>query len=183
MYQKEIDMPKEIERKFLLKDSSWKKLAEKYDVLKIKQGYISSENGKVVRIRHVVKESQACYKTYYEGYITIKGPTKGISRDEFEYHIPDEDAIAMLKMCDRVISKTRYHIPLGLCGDKIDSDRFWEIDVFHGDNKGLVVAEIELESEKEMVIIPSFIGKEVTDDRKYSNSNLVKNPYKNWKKK
>ena len=171
-------MPKEIEKKFLLKDSSWKKIAKDYESLKIKQGYLSSENGKVVRIRHVVNFCMVDFKDYSVGYITVKGPTKGFSRDEFEYPIPADDALQMLKMCTNLISKTRYHIPL-----QFDAHRFWEIDVFNGDNKGLIVAEIEMESEKELIITPPFIGKEVTDDRRYSNSNLVKNPYKNWKKK
>ena len=101
-------MPKEIERKFLLKDSAWKHFAKIYDKDKIKQGYLSSENGKVVRIRYVSSND------IESGYITVKGPTKGISRDEFEYDIPSEDALAMLKMCTKVISKTRHHIPLDL---------------------------------------------------------------------
>ena len=156
---------KEIEYKYLVKDSSWKQGAI-LSKSKLKQGYISSKAGKVVRVR--ISDSDA--------WITIKGPTKGITRDEYEYQIPFTDGKEMLDTLveGSIIVKTRYVVLYG--GKK------WEIDVFAGDNKGLVTAEIELKSEKEKYKIPTWIGADVSDERKYSNSNLVKNPYKNWVK-
>lgn len=154
---------KEIEYKYLVKDSSWKQGAI-LSKSKLKQGYISSKGGKVVRVR--VSDSEA--------WITIKGPTKGISRDEYEYQIPLADGKEMLsKLVEgSVVSKTRYVVMYG--------GKQWEIDVFDGANKGLVTAELELSSEKEKFLLPPWIGLNVSDCRKYSNSNLAKNPFKNW---
>ena len=156
---------KEIERKYILKNASWKQEVI-LSKTQYKQGYISSKNGKVVRVR--LTDSYA--------KLTVKGPTSGISRDEFEYDIPLADAKIMLDTLveGSIIVKTRYVVLYG--GKK------WEIDVFAGDNKGLVTAEIELKSEKEKYKIPTWIGADVSDERKYSNSNLVKNPYKHWVK-
>jgi CYTH domain-containing protein len=107
-----------------------------------------------------------------QGYLTIKGLTTGSSRAEFEYEIPVDDAQELLEtLCDRpLIEKTRYKINIG--------DLIWEVDEFWGENQGLILAEVELETEDQNINIPHWIGKEVTSDPRYYNSNLVKNPFK-----
>lgn len=172
-------MGKEIERKYLLKNNKWKS-----DVLSdytkiITQGYISSSKGKVVRVRSVTSNDGNI------GYITIKGPSKGISRDEYE--IPYRDSCQLLtKLCDNTIKKVRYIVnATGVIvpdPKSMDSKLYWEIDVFSGNNKGLIIAEIELPHHKTKYDIPSWISRDVTDERKYSNSNLVTHPYKLWNK-
>lgn len=152
----------EIERKFLVKEGSWRSLA----VGKLYcQGYIPTQDGlTTVRIR-VVGE---------RGYLTIKGKAEGISRTEFEYPIPLEDAVIMLeKLCKKpLIEKIRHRISL--------DNLTWEVDEFLGDNQGLIMAEIELEQEEQAITIPDWIGEEVTGDERYYNSNLQKFPYKMW---
>lgn len=157
-------MGKEIERKFLVKDFSFKEDAFRSDF--IKQGYISVLPEKSVRIR--IKNKQA--------FLTIKGKTTGFTRAEFEYEIPLHDAQQMLEMfCDTIIDKERFFIK---------HDEFtWEVDVFYGDNEGLVLAEIELNSEKTSFETPDWAGKEVTGDVKYYNANLIKHPFSQWAKK
>ena len=110
-------------------------------------------------------------------YITIKGNKIGISRFEFEYKIPKSDALELFKnFCEiGVINKTRHYVK--------HSGHVWEIDEFHGDNQGLIVAEIELSTENEKFEIPSWVSKEVTSDPKYYNMNLTIEPYKNWIRK
>ncbi len=157
-------MHTEIERKFLVLDDSYKAVA--YDKSHIRQGYICSERGRTVRIR--IRDVRA--------YITIKGPSLngGLSRYEFEQQIPLDDAQMLLTLCDPgVVEKTRWLVKSG--------KHTVEIDEFFGDNEGLVMAEIELSSEEEAFEKPSFLGKEVTGDRRYYNSQLRRNPYKNWK--
>ena len=142
----------EIERKYLV-------VNEQYKVgvpIRISQGYICSEEDRVVRIR--VKGDKA--------YITIKNATIGFARNEYEYEIPVADAEAMLhNTCQQpIIDKTRY---------VLEHKGFtWEVDEFHGKHDGLVVAEIELASEDQIVALPAFIGKEVTDDPQYYNANM-----------
>lgn len=171
-------MAKEIEVKYLVK-KNWKKLINPSSIKKIDvitQGYISSDNGKVVRVRLVEDGSGPAYDPVAPtGYVTLKGPTKGISRDEFEYRIPAADANIMLKtMCQwDLVKKTRYHI-------EENDGHVWELDVFRGKNIGLVVAELELGTAKEKFQKPSWIDKDVTCERKYSNSNLAKKPFKAW---
>jgi adenylate cyclase len=154
-------MPKEIERKFLVKSTNFANLAPGTP---IKQGYISSTPAHSVRVR--------CYGD--RGFITIKGPTKGATRDEFEYEIPLADAKEMLAhLCEQPpIEKTRYRIPVG--------KHTFEVDRFAGANEGLVVAEVELRSEDEAVELPDWIGREVTDDPRYYNSNLSRRPFSTW---
>jgi adenylate cyclase len=154
----------EIERKFLVKSKNAPMLFERrYDIT---QGYILNSKEKVVRIRLVNGR---------DAIITIKGQNIGMSRPEFEYSIPFHEGDEMMKtMCSDVISKTRY-----IC---MEQQSRWEVDFFHGDNEGLIVAEIELNSEDEKINYPDWIGKEVTDKKKYYNNNLITNPYKNWKK-
>ena len=155
-------MHTEIERKFLIKgDFSADVSASK----RIVQGYICSQPGKTVRIR--IQDQ--------DGFLTIKGPSdaKGMSRYEFEKQISLEDAEQLLKLCEPgAIDKVR-HLA------KVEGHT-WEIDVFHGENEGLIMAEIELESEDESFGIPEWIGQEVTGDRRYYNSMLTKNPFTKW---
>jgi adenylate cyclase len=152
----------EIERKFLVDYKKWIALT-KPQGMAIKQGYMLKDNSKTIRIR--IKDD--------ESYITIKGKTQGISRSEYEYGIPLNDGNEMLTaFCDAVVEKVRYCITY--------ADKLWEVDVFDGDNQGLVVAEIELDDEAETFELPDWITTEVTDDHRYFNSNLSVNPYKNW---
>lgn len=154
-------MGKEIERKYLVKAGAWRPQGEGK---KIRQGYLSSEKERIVRVR--TKGNEA--------FLTIKGRTHGISRSEFEYSIPMEDAELMLAhLCEQpLIEKTRYI-------EEHEGHR-WEIDVFFGANDGLVVAEVELQTENEVFQLPVWAGKEVSADARYFNSNLIQNPYSNW---
>jgi len=152
----------EIERKFLVKNNDWKKNTQSSD--DIKQGYLSTDAERTVRIR--TKNNQA--------FVTIKGKSIGLTRSEFEYEIPINDAIEMLKLCKPgIIEKTRHYIKY--------QNHIWELDVFKGDNQGLIVVEIELESENESFISPDWLGEEVTSDSRYFNSYLSKNSFVNWK--
>lgn len=145
----------EIERKFLLHVALWNAL-EKPSPTKIIQAYLVNIPEKTVRVR--IKGSK--------GYLTIKGPTNGISRSEFEYEIPFSDADALIKQfAEKVIDKDRYEINF--------DGKLWEIDVFHGKLEGLILAEIELESEDETFSVPEWIGKEVSHDEEYFNARLV----------
>lgn len=154
-------MAKEIERKFLVKGDSWRRLGEGSVY---SQGYISTQKAATVRVRIVGTQ----------GYLTIKGPSVNYSRSEFEYSIPVEDAQEILNtLCDRpFIEKTRYRVKSG--------NLTWEIDEFEGVNKGLIVAEVELSDENQQIELPSWIGEEVSHDSKYFNSNLVKHPFSQW---
>ncbi len=159
-------MGQEIERKFLQnnnQDNTWNK---NIGGVEYQQGYIPTDPKVTVRVRIAGTK----------GYLTIKRePLEGsFSRAEYEYEIPLSDAQEMIStLCkDGVISKTRYKIPY--------ENHIWEIDVFHGDNEGLIVAEVELLSEDEQVIFPPWIGKEVTHDPRYANSALSKIPFKKW---
>lgn len=152
---------KEIERKFLIDMDKWIPADEG---LSIRQGYLSAEKGRTVRVR--TKGDKA--------FLTIKGPNTGISRTELEYEIPVEDANLMLdELCLKPLIEKVRHV-------EEHEGRIWEIDVFSGDNDGLVVAEVELPDENAEVVLPKWIVKEVSDDRKYFNSSLIKNPYKSW---
>jgi CYTH domain-containing protein len=154
-------MAKEIERKFLVSGESWKAAPPGTTY---RQGYLSSHPERSVRVRSDGKKAT----------LTIKGLTRGATRDEFEYEIPPADADVLLdQLCERpLIEKTRYLVPFG--------GRTWEIDVFGGDNQGLVVAEVELPSEDQPLTLPPWAAREVTHDPRYFNANLVKNPFKNW---
>lgn len=155
-------MATEIERKFLLKDSSWKKAAGEGTAYS--QGYLVGSKKSSVRIR--TQGNRA--------FINIKSATIDITRQEFEYEIPFIEATEMLEtLCEKpLISKTRYFIKNG--------NHVWEIDVFSGDNEGLVVAEIELEDKNEEFEKPGWLGEEVSDDARYYNVSLVKHPFKEW---
>ena len=154
-------MALEIERKFLVIDDSWKPQVVRSHVLK--QGYLASSPGPTVRIR--TSDESA--------FLTIKGKTIGFSRVEFEYEVPMEEALDLLKLsANTPIEKTRYII-------KADG-HVWEIDVFEGANQGLVLAEVELQSEDEQIVLPSWVGIEVSDDPRYFNSYLSQNPFNEW---
>lgn len=153
----------EIERKFLVKNDSFKK--ESFKKENIIQGFLSSVPQRTVRIR-IRNET---------GFLTVKGigNATGVSRFEWEKEISIEDATNLLKICEQgVISKTRFEIKLG--------KHIFEVDEFHDDNKGLVIAEIELNSEDENFIKPDWLGNEVTGNIKYYNSSLINNPFKGW---
>lgn len=150
----------EIERKFLVRHTDF---LQGLKGTAIAQGYLSTSPEAVVRVR---------VKGEY-GFLTVKGKTTGASRAEFEYQVPLADAQAMLALCQNGrISKTRYRIPAGI--------HVWEVDVFHDDNTGLVVAEIELNDEQETFEKPHWLGQEVTEDIRYFNSQLSDNPYSRW---
>lgn len=146
-------MAKEIERKYLVKDDSYRGLAT--ETITIAQGYLNRDPERTVRIR--VWNNQ--------GFITVKTRNHGLIRNEWEYEIPLADACEMLQYCERPIEKIRYIIP-------IEAGLKWEVDEFGGRLKGLVVAEIEVPSEETPFPIPDFIGREVTGDPAYYNSNL-----------
>lgn len=151
----------EIEKKFLLKNDSWKALAKG---IIYRQGYLNSEKGRTVRVRTAAQH----------GYLTIKGPTIDGVRLEYEYEIPYDDARELLeKLCTHpLIEKRRYAIPY--------QGFTWEVDEFFEENKGLVVAEIELDHPSQEFSIPPWIGREVTGDPRYFNSNLARKPYITW---
>ncbi len=157
-----ISKRKEIERKFLVKNNTWRKGVKGVNY---QQGYLSTDSSRTVRVR---LEGKA-------GKLTIKGRKKGISGDEFEYDIPAQDAKYLLKnLCKQpIILKKRYKVNFkGLV---------WEVDVFEGENMGLVIAEVELKNENHKIKFPSWIGKEVTSDRRFRNANLVSHPFSKWK--
>jgi len=156
-------MAKEIERKFLVAGEEWKRGVTG---VAYRQGYLSTVKERTVRVRTVGDK----------GFLTIKGITIGVSRSEFEYSIPTEDANALLNdLCERpLIEKTRYKIQQG--------GLTWEIDEFFGENQGLIVAEVELKDEHQAFDRPPWIGQEVSGDPRYFNSNLIKTPYTRWQK-
>ncbi len=154
-------MPIEIERKFLVTGNAWR-TGEAGVVFK--QGYLNSRKERVVRVRTMGDR----------GRLTVKGLNKGMQRLEFEYDIPLNDALQLLKeLCEKpIIEKTRYF--------RNYEGLLWEVDEFHGENEGLIVAEVELGSEDQRVPLPPWIGEEVTDDARYFNSNLIQHPFKDW---
>ncbi len=155
-------MGQEIERKFLVA-GDYRSLAA--SASRIAQGYICSERGRTVRVR--LRDQRA--------YLTIKGPSAddGLSRYEWEQEIAPADALELMKLCvGGVIDKTRYLVPLG--------SHTFEVDEFHGDNEGLVVAEVELRAPDEPFDRPPFLGREVTGEVRYYNSQLMQHPYRTW---
>lgn len=152
----------EIERKFLVNDESWRDAVSR--TRHIRQGYLAREGATTVRVR--------CIGTGFAA-LTIKGATQGISRAEFEYQIPVADAEELLRLCiGSIIEKVRHDIQHG--------GLTWEVDVFHGDNEGLVVAEVELERADQAIDKPAWIGAEVTNDKRYYNAALVGRPFRTW---
>lgn len=154
----------EIERKFLVRGESYRELAESSS--HIRQGYICSGHGRTVRVR--IRDQR--------GFLTIKGPSDdgGLSRYEFEKEITLEEAHQLMDICETgVIDKRRYLVKSG--------QHTFEVDEFYGDNAGLVMAEVELQSEDEPFEKPDFIGQEVTGDRRFYNSHMRKMPFCLWK--
>ena len=151
----------EIERKFLVTRELWR---PRNDGVAFRQGYLSRVEDRVVRVR--IAGGAA--------FLTIKGRTSNVTRSEFEYPIPVEDAEIMLdRLCERpLIEKTRYE---EVCGGHI-----WTVDVFQGENDGLIIAEIELGSEEEPFDRPGWLGREVSGDPRYFNSELSKRPFGYW---
>jgi len=151
-------MGQEIERKFLLRSDAWRLGATG---TRICQGYLS----RLPTVRVRTKGQSA--------FLTVKGQAEGIVRSEFDYPVPLEDAEAMLDLCQKpLIEKTRYEIWV--------AGHLWEIDEFYGDNEGLILAEIELESEGESFEQPDWLGREVTGDVRYYNARLVEHPFSVW---
>ncbi len=155
-------MALEIERKFLVKDDSW--MASVHSSTPIMQGYLASTARATVRVR--VKGERA--------FITIKGATSGVTRSEFEFEVDVDDARTMLATLAEgpVIDKVRHEIRV--------ASHIWEVDVFAGDNEGLVMAEIELADADEEFELPGWAGQEVSDDPRYFNVNLAAHPYRTW---
>ena len=156
-------MAQEIERKFLVKNDEWK---DNNAGMYFCQGYLSVEPERTVRIRIAGNR----------GFLTVKGRSKGSARPEYEYTIPVEDARQMLdRLCLKpLIEKYRYRVQY--------EGFWWEVDEFLGENEGLKVAEIELTDEAQEFAQPAWLDKEVTDDPRYYNANLINNPYKHWNK-
>lgn len=149
----------EIERKFLVTGSSWRQAAG----VRICQGYLNRDKERTVRIR-LAGES---------AFLTIKGISKGASRAEFEYEIPATDGAQLLQLCDGpIIEKIRRVV--------LYEGSTWEVDEFLGENAGLVIAEIELQSEQQLFVAPDWLGEEVTYDSRYFNSSLTTYPYSRW---
>ncbi len=155
-------MATEIERKFLLVNDNWRKDAD--EGIHIIQAYMSSNEKSSVRIRIHGDSAN----------VNIKSKTLGIQRSEYEYPIPLDDAREMIEsLCDKpYIEKTRFHV--------MHDEHEWEVDVFAGDNEGLIVAELELDSVEENFNLPDWIGEEVSNEPRYYNICLVTHPYKNW---
>lgn len=152
-------MAVEIERKFLVCGDYKSSANESSHIV---QGYLNMDKDRTVRVR--VRDDK--------GYMTVKGPTNGVSRYEWEKEIPHEEAAGLLALCPAVIDKTRYLVDYG--------GHTFEVDEFHGDNDGLVIAEIELSAEDEQFEKPSWLGEEVSHDRRYYNSQLLIHPFKEW---
>jgi len=152
----------EIERKFLVDHDEWRKL-EKPAGTHYRQGYLLADPGRTIRVRISDKDA----------YINLKSKSTNRSRSEFEYEIPLADGKAILESFTTIgTEKTRYEIPY--------AGKTWEVDVFMGDNEGLIVAEIELDSEEEAFEKPDWVTEEVTDDGRYTNAALAKHPFRNW---
>lgn len=150
-------MATEIERKFLVLNDSWRGLGPSF---RIRQGYLSRDKDRTVRVR--IRDEEA--------FLTVKGRNLGICRLEFEYPVPVRDAEEMLRLCTgTVISKTRHYVEHGKLA--------WEVDEFHGDLEGLVIAELELMAERQEFVKPDWVGDEVTHDQRYFNANLGSWPF------
>ena len=155
-------MPREIERKYRVKGNGWR---DPGAGVPYRQGYLSTVAERTVRVRLIQDK----------GYLTIKGITVGATRAEYEYEIPARDTSEMLdNLCERpLIEKMRYRIEhQGLT---------WEVDEFDGDNAGLIIAEVELDAEDQAIVLPDWVGEEVTDDPRYYNANLIANPFTRWR--
>jgi len=152
-------MGREIERKFLVVGGGWRGGRRS----RLRQGYLHASKDRSVRVR--LEDGV--------GTLTVKGAARGLSRAEFEYRIPARDAAALLRLCERpLIEKTRTRARFG--------GRIWEVDEFSGDNRGLIVAEVELDRADRAIALPPWVGREVTRDPRYLNANLFRRPYREW---
>jgi CYTH domain-containing protein len=152
----------EIERKFLVNHAKWV-VADKPQREFYRQGYLLTDPNKTIRVR----------ATDTKGFMTIKGKSKGATRTEFEYEIPKDEAIELLDLfAVSDLTKYRYKV--------VFAEKLWEVDVFLGENEGLIVAEIELQNEDEMFELPEWVEEEVTGEKKYYNSNLSTLPFRSW---
>jgi len=150
----------EIERKFLIKPELWQ---PPVNGVEIKQGYLSVDPERVVRVRVAGEKA----------FLTIKGKPVGIVRTELEYEIPKNEAEVLLKLClDFPVEKIRFKEKIG--------ELVWEIDIFKGENEGLIMAEVELADENQNVDLPDWVGDEVSSDSRYYNAWLSQNPYSKW---
>ncbi len=154
-------MPLEIERKFLVAGNDWRRAGA---ATRFRQGYLSTDPERTVRVRLAGKQA----------WLTIKGPSHGAARLEYEYAIPAQHAGELLdRLCiPPLIEKVRYRLE--------HAGLVWEIDEFEGDNAGLILAEVELSDADQSIVLPDWVGEEVTGDARYYNSSLVKNPYRAW---
>lgn len=154
-----LKMAVEIERRFLVSGEAWRQGTPTC----FRQGYLNHDKDRTVRVRVAGEQCT----------LTIKGLTIGASRMEFEYSIPFDDSIGLLALCEgAIVEKNRYLVPFdGLV---------WEVDEFLGMNNGLIIAEVELESESQTLTMPDWVGTEITSDFRYSNSNLAKHPFATW---
>lgn len=154
-------MPTEIERKFLVCSDSWRDLVEHSE--HYAQGYLANTPLSSIRVRMSDRNA----------WLNIKRAVQGVQRAEFDYPIPMQDARELLRLCEgHVIEKTRHHVRYG--------NKLWEIDVFEGDNEGLVVAEIELTSADEFFERPAWLGEEISYDLRYYNNMLAEHPFQSW---
>ena len=154
-------MPREIERKYRVKGNGWR---DHGAGVPYRQGYLSTVAERTVRVR-LIRD---------KGWLTIKGITVGATRAEYEYEIPSDEASEMLdNLCERpLIEKTRYRVE--------HQGLIWEVDEFDGDNAGLIIAEVELDDEDQTIVLPDWVGEEVTGDARFFNANLIANPYSTW---
>ena len=154
-------MPREIERKYRVKGNGWR---DHGAGVPYRQGYLSTVAERTVRVR-LIRD---------KGWLTIKGITVGATRAEYEYEIPSDEASEMLdNLCERpLIEKTRYRVE--------HQGLIWEVDEFDGDNAGLIIAEVELKEEDQAIVLPDWVGEEVTGDARFFNANLIANPFTRW---
>ena len=154
-------MKTEIERKFLVKYTPWTDTCPRSDLY---QAYLSCTEESFVRVRADDRTRQA--------WITVKGRVQGYTRMEYEYEIPHQDSMALRSLCRHSIIKTRYLVAY--------MDQTWHVDEFHGDNQGLVTAELELGYEAQVWVPPPWLGTEVSHDARYFNNNLATTPWSTW---
>ena len=155
-------MPREIERKFLVADDGWRGEADRGR--RFRQAYLAETERAAIRVRI---EDGMC------AVLTIKSAEPGLSRAEFEYSVPVDDAEALTELRQgNVLDKTRYRTPYG--------GRVWEVDVYAGENEGLIVAEVEIDSESDRIDLPAWLGDEVTDSSRYYAAKLARHPFRAW---
>lgn len=161
----------EIERKFRVKDNRWREGVTHSEL--IQQGYLAGADAIQAGF---VQCSVRIRRAGDQAWINVKSANKGIARQEFEYPIPVEDAVALFKLTKGLVSKVRHHVPV----KGVLSEVVFEVDEFQDDNAGLVVAEVELPSEDAVFPVPHWLGREVSDEGRYYNINLITHPFRTW---